>query len=190
MAALLVLARFRIHPLDEATARSHYEGLTPLLEAVDGFEGHLLAVDHHDPAELLAISRYRDLASAERGLVVVAQKPLREKIAVSEGVVFDVGRYTVESESRRTGMGAPVGRYVSVTVRNAEPGRARELADDLDRIFGELSVIPGMSGHTVAFHESLPEQALGLAAWTTPQSFERSLPDGRIHDVKLYKRLV
>lgn len=190
MAETLAIARFALHPLDAPTGETHYRQLASALASVPGFLGQILAVKEDAPS-YLAISRYADLAAAERGLVTVAAHPLREKLAVSDGSLADVARYQIRSAAPGAGVfEGRVGGYLSLTVRNAEPGRADELADDLDIIFGELSVIPGFVGHTVGFHETLPEQACALAAWTRKESFARSLPEGRIHDVELYRRVV
>ena len=154
-------------------------------------------------AETLAIARfalhpldaatgethYRELASALSGVPGFLGQILAVK--EEEPSYLAISRYAIRSASPGSGVfeGRP-GGFLSLTIRNAEPGRADELADDLDIIFGELSVIPGFVGHTVGFHESLPEQACALAAWTRRESFARSLPEGRIHDVELYRRVV
>lgn len=84
---------------------------------------------------------------------------------------------------------APIGAFLSVSMRIAEPGLAKELEADVENVFRELDQIDGMLGWLCGSRSNVPEEIVGLAIWRDFDAYESSLPRGlRRSGLAVYRR--
>lgn len=188
MPASLIVARMSVHPDDRGVSEQYYEGLEPHLEKVEGFLG--LGVYRHVryADEQLALYAYTDPEAADRGLEALGEYRFHSE-TVSKASVPNVVRLELLGRIGHRILDAPMGSYLSMSLRVANPGYSDELASELDRIFTEISLIEGFLGAEYGRNDTLADELIGLAAWDHAESFQASVPEGTIYDVRLYRRL-
>ncbi|CAN5613250.1 hypothetical protein BH11ARM2_BH11ARM2_21720 [soil metagenome] len=188
MLSSLIVARMNVDLNDRATSEAYYAGLLPHLERVEGFLGlglyrHVRYDDEH-----LALYGYTDPEAADRGLAALSDYRFHSE-TVSNASVPDVIRLGILGRIGGAVLSAPVGSYLSMSLRIANPGYSEELAYELDRTFTEISLIEGFIGAEYGSNDTLIDELVGLAAWGGAESFHASVPEGTIYDVRLYRRL-
>lgn len=187
---VLVVAKLTIHKLDEPTAERYYEQVRPLLADVDGFIGVGLWRGVEGHGKHLGIYRYRDFGSADAGLRTVSgQKSLTSSQSVLTSPA-DVHRCRTLCAIGQPLTDAPVGSYLSLSIRTSEPGYGSDLADEVERIFQELKLIGGCLGSYVGVNDKLEEEILGLVTWKSEHAFRSSVPMRPPYDVQLFRRVV
>jgi heme-degrading monooxygenase HmoA len=184
----LIVARMSVRAEDRHVSEEYYAGLKPHLERVEGFHGlgwyrHFRFTDEH-----LALYSYEDTAAADRGLAALADYRFHAE-TVSRASVPDVMRLEMQGRVGEPVLSAPVGSYLSFSIRFAHPGYGDVLARDLGDVFTEISLIDGFIGAEYGQNDTLPDELVGLAAWQGAESFHASVPAGVIRDVRLYRRL-
>jgi heme-degrading monooxygenase HmoA len=189
MEPVLVLAVTELVESDWSNALRYYQTIDPALKHVDGYRGVGLWRNVTIPTEHLVTYAYADLDSAERGLEAVASRKLLAETTHTVGAP-DVSRFFMQPAKRKGIFGAKVGQFLSKSVRVADPGYGSDLMEELDRIFDELSILPGYLGAEVGRNETLSEEIVGLVAWESAEEFEQSVPPGRLYDIRLYRRVL
>ena len=184
-----MLATTQLVESDWNNALRYYQTLDPALKHLEGYEGVALWRNTLMPTEHLVTYSYANLEAAEAGLEAVASRKLLAETTHHTGVP-DVTRVFVAKKKRRGIHGAKVGQYLSKSVRVADPGYADDLVEELDRIFDELSILPGYLGAEIGKNESLEEEIVGMAAWESEAAFESSVPPGRLYEIRLYRRIL
>ncbi|RYG30182.1 hypothetical protein EON81_25380 [bacterium] len=188
MLGSLIVARMSVHPDDREASDRYYTGLRPHLEKVEGFRGVAVYGHVRFPEEHLALYGYTDTQAADRGLEALADYRFHSE-TVSKASVPNVIRLEVLGRVGQNILAAPKDSFLSMSLRVANPGYSDELAQDLDRIFNEISMIDGFLGAEYGCNDTLPDELVGLAAWRGAESFQASVPEGTIYDVRLYRRL-
>jgi len=190
VASILVLAQLDVPRQNHRSLEIYYQTLDPALRGVDGYGGLALWRMVGAPDRHLVIYEYRDIASADEGLQALAAGRLLTQTPVALRAPADVLRAEVLNRTGRALLSTPIERFLSLSIRVAEPGYGQELADELDNIFGELSFIPGFLGSLYARNETISEEVVGIVTWDTQESFVSSVPDGSPYEVRLYRRVV
>lgn len=185
---VIILARLVVHETDVANLHTYYRKLRPALEKVEGFQGLSLWRNYDNGERFLAMYRYRDLACAEVGLQALTENRLLAQTAVASAEPADVIRGFVLGEDGRAPNDVRTGQYLSLSIRVAEPGYGQDLANELERIFGELTLIPGYLGSLYARNETLAEEIVGIVTWESPQAFASSVPPGTLYELMLYRK--
>ena len=186
----LVLAKLTIHKLDEPTSERYYEQIRPVLKEVDGFLGVGLWRSAESGGKHVAIYRYRDFASADAGLEAVSD---HRSLTSAQSVLTtpaDVHRCRYLCASGQPLTDAPIGTYLSLSVRTAEPGYGTDLAAEVERIFEELELIDGYLGSYIGMNDTLEEEVLGMVTWTQEHAFRSSVPMRPPYDVQLFRRVI
>jgi len=186
----VIFARLQIEPSSHAAAEGYYKHLDPALQAVDGYEGLALWQSVEKPIEHIALYHYSNREAAERGLLVVSEKRFLSESIPTYMAPPDVVRVAVHGRQGESVANAELGSYLSVSIRVADPGMGADLMAELDRIFQEISLIPGFKGAEFGPNDTLAEEIVGFATWEDPQSFQMSVPAGTLYEVRLFRRVV
>jgi heme-degrading monooxygenase HmoA len=187
---VLILAKLSVHKLDEPTSERYYEQIMPVLRGVDGFLGLGLWRGTLGDGSHLATYLYRDPQSADSGLRAISgQRSFTSAQSVLTSPADVVRCRRLEARGLRI-TESPLGSYLSMSVRTSEPGYGAELAEELERIFAELQVIPGFLGSYVGVNDSLNEEIVGLIAWGSEDAFRTSIPTRPPYEVHLFRRVV
>lgn len=81
------------------------------------------------------------------------------------------------------------GQFMSMSVREAEPGYSAELLAEFADIFEAIQYVPGYLGSMVGQSVSLEDELVGLVYWDHRKGFEESMPRGSFYEIRLYERL-
>jgi heme-degrading monooxygenase HmoA len=187
---VLILAKLSVHKLDEPTSERYYEQIVPILKAVDGFMGLGLWRGTSGDGSHLATYLYRDFDSADSGLRAISgQRSFTSAQNVLTAPADVVRCRRLQAKGQRI-TDAPLGSYMSMSMRSSEPGYGKELAEELERIFEELQVIPGFLGSYVGVNDALEEEIIGLISWRTEEAFRASVPARSPYEVHLFRRVI
>jgi len=173
----------------EAALAYHRELSKTLAASVDGFEGSGYWQSYNDPTYTMIHYQYRDQAAAEQGLVALVDKrPLTERTELVSSPPDVLGIDIKGRQGRR--VTSEVGDWLSISIRMADTGYGQDLCDELDRIFQEISVLDGFLGAEYGVNQTLEDQVVGLALWSSREAFTASVPPGTIYDVNVFRRLM
>ncbi len=187
MTQSLVVIRNRTHELDSSATLNYFQASKEAVSRLPGFEGGAMWVQVDDPDSKFVVFAYEDVHAANAGLELLTKvKPLIDSQVVGRNP-SDVLRVFVRSSEGALRGHYESATYISSSVRVAEPGYGVEMVEELDRVFAELRFIPGYLGSLIGVNESLPEEVLGLVAWSSPEAFAASLPRSVPYSVKLFK---
>jgi heme-degrading monooxygenase HmoA len=189
MSPVIIIARLEVRIGDVAKSERYYHQLRGVLEKVDGFEGVSIWHRTIEPTQLLALYHYRDVESAERGLQALMDGTLFIEEVAAEGPA-DVTRVTLTAEQGLSLQKVAPGQLLSISKRIADPGYAEDLAEEVSNIFAELALIPGYLGSAYGHNETLAEEVIGLVAWRDEASFQTSVPEGTLYELRLYKKVL
>lgn len=118
----------------------------------------------------------------------------KDKLAIDEArLSHEPADITVFDLNSRAGVRpgiAPVGSFLSLSRRTAAPGFGDELQRELETTFGSLTVIPGYLGHIQGSHPTLRDRVLGIALWSSEDSFRASLPVSAPFELKLFRKIL
>jgi heme-degrading monooxygenase HmoA len=187
---VIVLAKIRIHESDFDRTEAYYRNLTPQLQAVPGYRGVQVFRATEDTEAHLVLHHYADHPSAKQGLAVLAQNRLLIQTTHVNLTPADVLVAEMISGYGEPIEQAPTGAYLSEAVRVAGPGYGQELAEELDRILYELTLIPGFRGSAYGVNSSLPDEYVSLVTWQSIEAFDASLPATKMYEVRLYQRVI
>ncbi len=189
VAGTSILVRAHIHDLDLKKLEEYYSHVQKSLKKVDGWLGTSLWKGVDDTKMFLVIQDFTDVPAADLGLHAVATKPL---LAESQKVgrdPADVIRVHVEGTDVTSFGKTAKARFLSMSVRVAEPGFGAQLSDEIQRIFEELKLLKGYSCSSYGANDALNEEVIGLVGWETKAAFESSLPDKVLYQVELFERV-
>ncbi len=190
MNEVLILAKLSVHKLDEPTSERYYQNILPVLKGVDGFLGLGLWRGIAGDGSHLATYLYRDFESADQGLKAISGQ---RSFTSAQNVLTspaDVIRCRKVTSSGKSTTSAPLGSFLSLSVRTSEPGYGPELAEELERIFDEIQILPGFLGSYVGVNDGLDEEIVGLVTWSSEEAFRSSLPKRSPYEVKLFRRVI
>ena len=187
---VVIIARMYLPAAALENALAYHRDLSRTLSAtVDGFEGSGYWQSYNDPTYTMIHYQYRDQASAEAGLrQLVEKRPLTERADLMTSPPDVLGIDIKGRLGRR--VTSEVGDWLSISIRMADTGYGPELCEELDRIFHEISVLDGFLGAEYGVNQTLDDQVVGLALWTSREAFATSVPPGTIYDVNVFRRLL
>jgi hypothetical protein len=159
----------------------------PFLATVDGYLGSGTWIACDGGLGLLALHLYRDGASADAGLQVIAGHLLTPSGTASGSSPVDTIRTQTLEVSGQLGADILSAPYLSMTVRIAEPGHQAHLLQALRDVLMECASIGGFTGYRIGFSESLKEELVSLAGWTSREAFLKSVPTGIVPSVRCFK---
>ncbi|HCE00546.1 MAG TPA: hypothetical protein DER07_05855 [Armatimonadetes bacterium] len=185
-----LVIRARVCPEDHETLREYHRKNCMVLRDVRGYRSMTVWESTEDPEDFLMLLLFDDDRSADEGLKATTEAgPLVESMK----------RVCDPPDVRRTRLVSfwgpapclfPLGTVVSVSFRTADPGYGSDLVDELDRIFSELSFLPGFLGCAIGRNSALREEVVGLAFWRDEPSFRQSLPHKHPHQVRAYRKVM
>lgn len=187
MSTLLVV-RSTVDPADGPKIAGYFKEASKRAATTPGYRGGRLYVNHHDSSDYLILWHYQDVQAADAGLIAIAKGAALPQYQSSASPA-DVRRTHVTSVYGAASDGMPPGDYLSMSLRVAEPGYGKELASELEQIFGELMLLNGFCGWIVAPSDTLAEEIVGLCSWVSPTAFQTSIPTGILYEVRLYRRI-
>ncbi|MBS1716427.1 MAG: hypothetical protein JSS72_01695 [Armatimonadetes bacterium] len=79
--------------------------------------------------------------------------------------------------------------FLSISHRIAEPGYGEQLAEEIEMIFSELTMIAGFRAGLVCVNQALEEEVYSFASWSKLEAFLASLPEIEVYKVLAYHRL-
>ncbi|MER3496709.1 MAG: hypothetical protein C4320_08045 [Armatimonadota bacterium] len=141
------------------------------------------------PEILLAVLEY----SAYAGDAAGTGDPDLDKMLISLNPLViqppSVRFITVRASGGQGPSDMATGTYLSISDRNAEPGRAAELAQDYEFVFGSLSVLPGFAGYLYGPYGGLEEKLFGFALWSDEESLRESIARHLRHQLRIYEKV-
>lgn len=187
---VVIIARMYLPATALEHALAYHRELSKTLNAtVDGFEGSGYWQSYNDPTYTMIHYQYRDQAAAELGLkALVDKRPLTERTELVSSPPDVLGIDIKGRQGRR--VTSEVGDWLSISIRMADTGYGQDLCDELDRIFQEISVLDGFLGAEYGVNQTLEDQVVGLALWSSREAFTASVPPGTIYDVNVFRRLM
>lgn len=78
--------------------------------------------------------------------------------------------------------------YVSLSLRQADTGRGKDLVEDLRTVLEQMESYKGLLGTMILQVAHLEDEVLGLAFWHDRESFEQSIPPHNLYELQLYRR--
>lgn len=182
------MVRVRLREEDAAAAGEYARSVGGALAEVEGFQGYGVWQSVQDPLARMVLFSYTSGEAARDGLRAVADRRTLIERQGPGAAPSDALALTVVHAEGALAHGLAQAPALSVSIRIAEPGRGHALIDQYLRTFAELAAIPGFAGMLVAVNESLPEEAVGFAAWDDEAAFRASLPSQKVYQVRLYER--
>lgn len=190
MSEMMIFIRGTGHLAQSAAFKAYFTSVTEALQRVPGFRGAAYWNCVSKPDSIILLYDYESAEAADRGLrASMAVRPLAERL-VADVAPPDVMRVKVIESSGLLKGGLPEGRFLSLSIRVAEPGYGEDLSTELTDIFAGLSVIDGFKGSLVGSNDTLDEEIVGLVAWDSKAAFEASLPKGMPYEVLLFQRVL
>ena len=83
----------------------------------------------------------------------------------------------------------PDDHWLSISDRIADPGKAADLAQDYEDVFGSFEVLDGFLGYAYGPDGATEEHLFGLAVWRDRESLNQSLKDSMRHELRVYRRV-
>jgi|GEM_PF-6222264 len=157
------------------------------LGVVDGYLGSGSWIDCSGGLTLLALHRYSDKESADRGLEEISHHLLSPSGTASGASPVDTIRTETLEAAGRLQDGLLTSPFVSLTVRIAEPGHQKDLLHAVRDVLLECAVIDGFLGYRIGASESLKEEIVSLAGWGSYEAFLQSIPTGIVPSVRCFK---
>lgn len=177
-------------PIDgDNTIEELYRQLAGVMIGFDGLISMTVWQAQSNPTEYLVVNHYATEKAAIAGFDELAQSDFFDKVAEQFDAPLDIQRAVVSYAYGLPPGDSPVGTYLSLSNRSADPGHGVQLEAELWRIFGELTVIDGFRGALIGHGMQLAEEAYGLALWDTVESFMESLPKKVLYEVRLFERI-
>jgi hypothetical protein len=187
VSSIVILSRVKFHGRpDLAALRKYHEDIGRALTCVQGYGGSQIWTDVYDPTRFLTAHVYQDRRAAEWGLRAIAEEPLvQEYVKLDHDAPNTLRIRTIESEGALINdlVGA---KFLSLSIRIAEPGRGVQLQDDLRLVFSECALIPGYTGYLIGVNDALEEETAGIIGWQTKEAFEHSVPDPLVAEVRCF----
>jgi hypothetical protein len=187
MAKTIILVQVRIHELDRLAVTRYHETVERTLAPVPGYVGSSFWRDADDASSNLILFEYEDIESADAGLIAVAKQ---QTLVEGQSVGAEPANVIRAHIQAQTGKGIADAPGLSLSIRVSEPGYGVELAEELERIFQELTVLNGFLGGIVAINDSLDEEIIGIAGWRSREEFGTSLPAGSLYEVRYFIRSI
>lgn len=187
MAQSLIAIRLTLEWEDAGVDRDYVREMHSALNGVPGFQGGGAWKGADDPHARLLLFSYESPEAAGRGLAAIADLPaLIERLSPGASPA-DVKGIVVQGADGGFAHGVPNDALVSLSVRTADPGYGPEMIDEYEGVFGGLGLLPGYAGSLVGTNAKLPDEIVGLAAWTYRDAFEASMPAVSPYEVVLYE---
>lgn len=118
----------------------------------------------------------------------------KDKLAVDETKLSDdpadLTVFDLDANAGVRPSNAPNGTFLSISRRVASPGFGPDLEAELESTFGYLAMFEGYLGHIYGTHSALPDQVLGLALWSSEESFRSSLPRREPFELRLFRKVL
>lgn len=168
---------------------SWFDHFLQVLETIPGFNSATLWRSQAHSDRTILLTHYDHEEAAQQGVDQLGRENVLVEIAQSYDRPMDLRRATLFDLQGRAPGDLEMESFLSFSERTSEPGFGKELAEELQRIFGELSVIPGFEGSMVGNGINLPEEVMGLVFWSKVEAFMQSLPLKVLYEVKLFHRI-
>lgn len=189
MSGVLTLGFVRSPLIDEGARDDLHSHIVEAISPIEGFLSSSLWQSQSDSESFLLLNEYADEAAAESGFKAVMEGPLVQRIASSFASPMDLRRLSRTFSDGIMPNEVPIGKFLSISDRTADPGHGIDLEAELRRIFGELKLIDGYLGSQIGTNVALAEDVMGLVFWDTVESFMASLPLKVIYEVRLWHRI-
>lgn len=189
MSGVLTIGFVRTPLVDEQARDSLHDRILGLISPIPGFLSSTLWQAQADSESYMLMNEYANEGSADAGFRAVMEGPLLEAIASSFATPMDLRRLVRTFADGAAAAHVPVGKYLSISDRTADPGHGVDLESELRRIFGELQLIDGYLGSQIGRNIALDEDVMGLVFWDSVEAFMASLPLKVVYEVRLWHRL-
>lgn len=187
---VFVLATITINPEDFPKVEPTVAINREVLGRVNGWKSTTVWQDAEHVQTLLIVTRYQDAASADEGLRMMVTDDHYVAAVTRLNIPADVHRFVVQRKVGRTAEELPIGSWLSLSARLAEPGQSDSLLEELTGIFDSLQALPGILGTISGIDEAVSERIFGLAFWDSASAFDDSMPRHPMYEIKLYHRII
>lgn len=189
MPEVLTLGFVRTPLIEERARDLLHDEIVQSVSSIAGFVSSTLWQAQSDLDSFLLLNEYANMSAADEGFKAVMDGPLVEKIASSFGSPMDLRRLVLSYSDGCSPSEVPVGNFLSISDRTADPGHGADLDAELRRIFRELRMIDGYLGSQIAKNVALDEEVMGFVYWNSVEAFMASLPLKVVYEVRLWHRL-
>lgn len=189
MGPILTIGRAEVELFERNQAKALYQeavaktGLAKIAEAVTIWEST------EKPGRFLVIHRYADEASADRAIEQLSNSNFMSEIVSLADTPPDIRRYRVAGQSGSREFEVPIGKLLSLSIRQADPGLGWDLDAELARILEEIAFIEGFLGSLHGRSATVHEEILSLAFWDNEDAFRRSVPGHQLFTVEPFVRV-
>ncbi|HVT12487.1 MAG TPA: hypothetical protein VHE55_09485 [Fimbriimonadaceae bacterium] len=178
-------------PSERLALISEYIGkLKKKLGRLDGYYGSSAWQSCLRDDEVMILVEFREDRRGDEAL----RRFSKDKLAIDEAKLSaepaDIVVFDLQSRNGVRPSDAPLGSFLSLSRRVAAPGFGDDLQRELENTFGSLTVIPGYLGHVQGSHPTLPDRVLGIAVWSSEESFRSSLPANLPFELKLFRKIL
>lgn len=158
-------------------------GLLALAEAVTLWEST------EKPGDLMVLHRYANEEKADKSIELLSTSSFMGQLVNLADSPPDIRRYRIAGERGKRECDVAVGKVLSMSIRQADPGLGWDLDAELARILDEIAFIDGylgsLHGRSVAVHEEI----LSIALWDNESAFRKSVPGHHLYTVAPYIRV-
>jgi heme-degrading monooxygenase HmoA len=165
------------------------KSVSGLASFLPGFLGFSVWSDASNPDSYLMVFESEDERCANGTMKALIESPLYDELQKEIEGTSSNRFVNVVAQSGGLISEMPVGSFLSASLRNAEPGRAHELAKDYDLVFENLSFIDGFAGFAYGPSNHVEEQMVGFAWWNTAEAYLASLPPQIFYEIRLFRRI-
>jgi hypothetical protein len=137
----------------------------------------------------IAIERFPDEAEIERAVELSSLSEFLPKLVALSPDPNDVREFLIAGERGANETEVPVGGWMSLSIRQADPGLGRALDAELSQVLDEIAALDGFLGSIHGRNIAVREEVASLAFWKDQDAFLASLPKHTLFDVEGYERL-
>lgn len=190
MPEVVTLTSLQVDPAHQARLLELTQQTKVRFENLPGCKSYAFWRDPAKSGAFLLTVHYESVEASLRGYETWGTSPQMFDIYAILLDAPDVHRLIVDQTLGASPADVPLGGTISVSHRVADTGHGFALAEELQRIFGELTVLEGFMGGIVGHREQLEEEVSGLALWASAEAFEASMPKRTLYEVRAYSRVM
>lgn len=168
---------------------SFVESIKESSAEIDGVRSVTLWMDLDLPEKYAVFVHSDGLDSADQVQAAMGEDGSFEQALESLDIPPDIRRIETHVD-----YGASLGQMqlqqvLSLSIRQAPPGQASQLLEDVVEVFRGLKYMDGLRGAIIGSNVALREEIAGIALWTDRKPFDGSVQRGSFYEIRLFERI-
>jgi heme-degrading monooxygenase HmoA len=188
MSQMIVLLRSLVPPAEQHRLQDQRNRLLECFVQSAGFRSTTLWQSVKDERTYLSVSHFDSPATAEEGFV----RAQEQGIVTSRvfGDAPEIRRVVLAAHHGTLPNRVEAGQFMSLGIKEADPGFGPDLLEELHDIFEELSVLDGYLGSMRGKNEVIDDEVIGFVFWRDLEAFHKSVSPNALRRIELYRRLL